>query len=147
MHSYEGFQTHLSNLESQLVYFLSKDGVLSFEVHFEIQDEVGEIVDFDDWMYVKGKGFYSKTSSRTGTFIKPGLKVLQPDISSFISSHKEELEQIKNFFSSSCPIEKMGVKITLNDRKQILVKPEFFLRSSYEPSQVRIFGDYAFCQE
>lgn len=147
LQSFEGFQTYLSTLESQLVFSLSKEGILRFDVHFEIQEELGEIIDLEDWMYVKGRGFYLKASGRNGTAIRPGLVVLPSDISSFINSHKEELEHVKGFFASRSPIEKMGLNLFLNERKQIVVKPEFFLLPEYKQIQVRIFGDYAYVEK
>jgi superfamily II DNA or RNA helicase len=144
---YDGFQTHVSSIESRLTYILTKKETLRFEVHVELMEEQpGEILDFDDWLYVKGRGFYAKVSGRGGSAIRPGLEIASADISHFIYAHREELEHIHHFFSAHCPLEKGGLNITLNEQGRIFVRPEYFFRAPYKPSQVHIFGDFAFVE-
>ncbi len=144
--AFDGFQTHPSSLESHLTYALSPDETLRFETRVEFAEEPGEIVDFGEWIYVKGRGFYAKRTGRTGVKLRAGLRVLAHEISTFINAHIEELEQLPRFFSDDTPIEKSGLKLSFNENGRILVQPESIFKAGYTPEQVLFFGDYTYVQ-
>ncbi len=146
LHAYDGFQTHVSSIESRLIYTLTPENVLRFDVQLEFVEETGEILDFEDWLYVKGRGFYAKASGRSGSTLRAGMQIGSDDISHFIHVHREELEHISQFFSARCPLEKGGVHISLSEQGRICVRPEFFFKAPYKSSQVRIFGDFVFVE-
>lgn len=144
LQAYEGFQTHVSSLESYLSYSLRPDRSLIFEAHLDLLEEGGEMIDLGDWVYLKGRGFYAKMSRRTGSVLRAGMVVKAPEISRFIHLHREELEQIRKFFSSRSPIQQCGVMISLDASSQIVVTPKYTLRSPYATKNVEIFGDYTY---
>ncbi|MGE5196199.1 MAG: DEAD/DEAH box helicase, partial [Anaerolineae bacterium] len=144
LQGFEGFETHLSSLESYLTFTLGSDEVLQFGTRHALMDETEGAVDIGDWLYLKGKGFYAKASSRLSGFLKSGTRVPRQDISRFIRQYREELEGIKGFFSAKTPLQKTGLKISLNDRGQISVRPQFFYAPSYEATAVHIFGDFTY---
>lgn len=146
LNRFEEYSIHPSNLEFRLIYRLDEKESLLFENERQVFEEGEEILDFGDWIYLKGKGFYKKLKWRPGAKIKAGHEVKKGEISSFIRANQEELEQIKNFFSEVCPIEKGGVEITLDQKGTILVHPEFLYRPRYQKKQVRFFGDFVFVQ-
>lgn len=144
LHNFEGFQTHVSGVESHLGYRFDENGDLLFYTRLEFTEEAEKIKDLGDWIYVAGKGFYEKVLARPGAHIKAGLEVPPYEISHFISTHTEELETIPRFFSPLCPLEKSGLHISFNEEGRIKIDPEFFFRTGYHAERVQIYGDYAY---
>jgi superfamily II DNA or RNA helicase len=143
---FDGFQTHVYTIESQLNFFVSKEGSLRFEASIELMDAGEEIIDFGEWVYLRGKGFFAKRVGRGGSLIRPGTTVPKSDISSFLRIHREELQSLKDFFSSKCPLEKSGLEIFLNEEHRIVVRPHFQFYPPYNPSKVQIFGEYTYVE-
>lgn len=140
---FEGFQTHVFTIESQLNFNVTKEGFLRFEASIELSDVGEEIIDFGEWVYLKGRGFFAKRVGR-GSLIRPGTIVHKAEISSFIRTHRDELEALKDFFASRCPLEKSGLEIFLNEANRIVVRPHFQYVPPYDSSRVQIFGDYTY---
>lgn len=141
---FEGFQTHLSSLESHLIYQITPEGALRFDTQLEIPEEFGEIIDFGDWIYLKGKGFYAKMSTRTAFFLKPGLLIPPNEISQFIHNHRDDLEQIKGFFTTTSPLEKVSLKIYLDENNRITLQPTYFFKSSDVEKKAQLYGDFIY---
>lgn len=146
LQKFEGFETHLSSVESHLTYQLLPDETLSFDTRLEFVEEVGEIHDFGEWIYVKGKGFYAKVTGRAGSLLRAGMRISRGEISRFIQTHRGELEQIPGFFGSRSPIERSGLNIGFNEKGEIQVLPTYFFRSNYDAQKVRFFGYYTFVE-
>lgn len=144
---YEGFQTHVSSVESHLTYTLTKEKSLKFDTQLDIAEENEEVVDLGDWIYVKGRGFYVKTSKKLGEYLKPGFTVSQEEISHFIQAHKEELENVPHFFSSHSPLAQSGLHLSLNEKGYIEVAPEYHFLETYQLRKVEIFGDFTFIEK
>jgi len=143
LNEHEGFQIHLSNVEFKLSYqFDLKE--LWFESESSAIDGSGDILDFGDWLYIKGKGFYRKVRARGLGKIFPNKPIKAREVPHFIHENVEDLEQIKNFFSPVCPLEKAGLNISMNDNGQIVVEPEYFYRAEYQGREVFYYGNYAF---
>lgn len=142
----EGFQTHLANIESQLNYKLSKKGVLTFTKKIVKRNAIGHAKEFGSWIYVKGQGFYSKISTPSAYPINPDISIPAEQISVFIKMNKEELRIIPQFFTKKCPLEKVGVVITLSKKNLITVEPEFIFFPEYGYKNVRIFDDYTYIE-
>ncbi len=145
--AYEGFQTHVSGMESRLSYRIGKEDVLEFFTHLETLEEEEEILDFDEWTYVKGKGFYAKAGARTGLMIQPGLKIPREEISHFIRTHKEELELITGFFSLKCPLKKVGLELSFTEEGKVKVSPRYFFAPGYSAEKLKFFGDYTYVKK
>lgn len=144
LHNYPGFQTHLGSMESHLTYELSQEGTLSFEAELNFPEEHDEIYHFDEWVYIKGQGFYMKKEASGRLPIHPGLQIPREEISTFITDHKEELEQVRGFFNSTMPILKTGLHITLNQAGQISIQPKMEYAPEVTPTTLSRFGDYLF---
>jgi len=142
----EGFQTHVSGMESHLGFQFNEEGKLSFFTRLEFTEESEHVQDLGDWIYVAEKGFYAKMTSRPGAFIKTGMQVSPFEVSTFISAHRDELEPIPGFFAGRCPLEKSGLNIGFNEDNRIYIHPEFFFHEGYIPDNVRIYGDYTFVE-
>ncbi len=143
LHQFPGFQTHLGSLESRLVYTLTSEG-LNFDV--ELSFPGGETLNFDEWIYVVGQGFYMKKESQGRLPLYPGLQVPTEEISSFISGHVDELELVHGFFSEKIPIEQMGISIRLNEEGRILLCPKIQYAPGVDRSKIRSFGDYVYIE-
>jgi superfamily II DNA or RNA helicase len=139
--TFPGFQIHVGNLESRLNYQLSDEGELFFDV--ELSFPLEAVLDFDEWIYIRGQGFYLKKDA--GRFsLHPGMRVPAFEIPAFIRNHQEELEQIPKFFSHLLPIEQMGLSIALNAEGLIVVTPKMHYAPNVDPAQIRFFGTYTF---
>lgn len=139
----EGFQIHLSNLEPQIHYVMDDQG-LRFETHLEFFEERDEILDLGEWIFLYGRGFYAKASYRYNGWIQPGRRIHPEHISEFISRHKEDLKVVKGFFSSMCPLKKIGLSIELDEEENISIRPQYFFLPNYEEKKVRILGNYTY---
>ncbi len=146
LNGFEGFQTHVYTIESQLNFSVSKEGILRFEASIELIETGEEIIDFGEWIYLKGKGFFAKKIGRAGSLIQPGTIVHKSEISSFLRVHRDELEGLKGFFSNKCPLEKSGLEIFLNEAGRIVARPHFQFYPPYQSSQVQIFGEYTYVE-
>lgn len=147
LHGYEGFQPHVSSVEAKIGYFVDEKGNLHFTTLLEMEQDSAGILDFGSWIYIRGRGFYAKASSRTGMYIKPGLLVPKPDLSRFIRKHKEDLETIRDFFARTCPITHIGVTIVINERGKIVVKPEHTFLPEYQKKKVHILEEYTYVEK
>lgn len=144
LHNFPGFQTHLGSLESHLTYALSEDDVLSFDAELNFPEEYGETFHFDEWVYIKGQGFYMKKEARGRLPLHPGLHVPKEEISSFISAHKEELEQVQRFYNLETPVQKTGLNITVNEEGLISILPKMDYAPGIDPAALKRFGDYIY---
>jgi len=146
LQGFDGFQTHVSGVESKLGFKFNSQGRLVFFTRHEFTEEGEQIIDLGEWIYVKGKGFYAKLAARAGTFVKAGMEIEPFEVSTFIRRHRDELEPVPGFFSDNCPLEKSGLNIGFNEKGRIEISPEFFFLPHYTPNKVRIFGDYTYVE-
>lgn len=144
LHAHEGFETHVTSVESQLTYELSAARTLRFDAKLELAEDAEEVLDFGDWIYVKERGFYSKGSRKQGQLLKAGMTVPPEEIPAFIHAHREELENVRGFFSMHSPLQKSGLNITLNEKNQVVVKPEHAFTLLYIGKVVHIFENYTY---
>lgn len=145
LHNFSGFQTHLGSIESHLVYRCTEEGLL-FNAALNFPQEYGEIYHFDEWIYIRGQGFYRSRESQGKLSLHPGLKIPREEIGSFIASHKEELEQVEGFFTSDPLLLKTGLSIQLTEEGLITVEPKREYAVGIEPEKVQFFGDYVYLE-
>lgn len=146
LNTQEGFATYLISIESHLTYHLDEKNTLSFESRTEYK-EGAETIDFDNWVYIQGQGFYQKSTPHLGLPLHPGVKVDEHGISLFIRMNKEELEGVSHFFSSRSPVSKIGLNISLNDDEVISTFPQYELLPEYRDSNLKFFDDYVYTPE
>ena len=104
-----------------------------------------KISDFGAWIYVKDQGFFAKrTQLQTGS-IHSGLTVEKDRIAEFIQTHREELENIKGFFSPICPILKSGYEISLKN-EQIFVQSVMQFLPEYQDKNVQVFDEFTYVE-
>lgn len=139
----EGFHIYLVSIESYLTYSLDRHDRLSFESRTQ-RDEEAETIDFDNWVYVRGQGFYQKTTSHIGLPIRAGVKIEGDGISVFIRMNREELAAVPQFFSAKSPISKIGLRISLTKDETIEIDPEYEVLPEYRGVALRYFDDYVY---
>lgn len=140
----EGFHTHLSIIEDQLIYFLNDKEGLCFESRVDFSGENRQDMDFGDWVYFSGQGFYAKTREGFGGPVRPGVRILKEEISNFIKMNREDLEHVRGFFNEQCPVNKAGLEISLKDGDTIIIAPRYELLSNYCYEQVSFYGDFVY---
>ncbi len=140
----DGFEIHISSIESQVLYHVDPEEFLSFETQASFDGDANEIIDLNDWIYIKERGFYPKMTRSLTSIFSSEIKVPAEEIPNFIKQHKEELEGIKDFFSEISPIEKAGLRVSYDKKKGVLIEPEFIKIKSYGNKDVHFFGEYAF---
>ncbi len=123
LNSQEGFQTHLASIESQLTFEVNEAQGL----HFLTLDssEESDSHDFGDWIYYSKQGFFSKKHVRVGASIYPGLTLVPSQVSDFVKKHREELENLPQFFASTLPISSRSLELHAFLETDLLVKPIF----------------------
>ena len=145
LHNFQGFQTHLGSLESQLVYRCSEEGLI-FDASVSFPQEYGESFHFDEWVYIRGQGFYRSKENPGKTPLYPGLRVSKEDVGSFIASHREELESLERFFTSEPILQKMGVSIQLNGEGSIVIEPKREYAAGIDSKRLKFFGDFIYLE-
>ncbi len=103
------------------------------------------ISDFGAWIYVKGQGFFAKRTQLQTGFIHSGLTIEKDQVTEFIQRHQEELENIKGFFSSVCPILKSGYEIILKN-EQIFVQSVMQFLPEYQDKNVQVFDGFTYVE-
>lgn len=144
LHQFPGFQTHFGSLEAHLTYSFTPEGDLLFGAQLDYPEHFEGALDFEEWVYMKGQGFYMKKQSRGRLPLHPGLIVPKTEMGLFLSQHKEDLEQVHGFLAQRSPIEKMGLSIRVNDEERISIEPKCEFASGVQPSEVRFYGDFAY---
>lgn len=144
LHQFPGFHTHLGSLEAHLTYLVTEQNSLVFEARLNFPEQFEETIDFQEWVYVKGSGFYMKKENRGRLPLHPGLVLKKEEISPFITSHKEDLEQVQGFFTSEPLVVRTGIEIQLNEEDLITLSPKIEYRPNIDTTKVRMFGDFAY---
>ncbi|MEM7174378.1 MAG: DEAD/DEAH box helicase [Chlamydiota bacterium] len=139
-----GFELHLSPIDFQLNYSLDKEKTLRFESEVDQLSAQDQVIELDNWLYVRGKGFYKRQGVRHGVAVVPGMSVERTRISSFIHANSEELEQVKDFFAARCPVEKANLTVNLNDNDIIIIEPHYVFSPNYRSRPVELFGDFTY---
>jgi superfamily II DNA or RNA helicase len=143
LNRYEGFEAHLTAVESHLTYRVTEEGDLLFIARLELPEEGEETIDYGDWIFIRGRGFYPKVARRATT-IGPGSRILATEVAGFIQAHKEELEAIAQFFWEGSPIAASGLDLAVNGDGDVVITPHYRLLPEYEGHGVLFFGSFAF---
>ena len=144
LNHYEGFRTHVASIDSHLTYIVDEKG-LTFSAQTELVEEAeGEMIDLKEWVYMKGRGFYARTAGRNHVALRPGLTVPREEISDFIDSARDDLENVSGFFSDKQPIISGGLDVTIGDSGKIHVEPHYGIQVGYKPNTVEILKRYTY---
>ena len=146
LHQFGGFQTHFGSLEAHLTYSFTAEELLTFSAQLDYPEQYGEAIDFEEWVYLKGQGFYLKKPSRGRLPLHPGLQIPAEEIGAFLAAHREELEQVQGFFSSRSPVNKVGLTVRITEEERIEICPKREFIPEIEAAKVRFYGDFAYLE-
>lgn len=144
LHQFEKFQTHFQSLPSTLTYSLDENDQLCFDAYLYDAALEESSLDFGEWIYIKDRGFFSKYDLQMGLPISPNVKIAYSDIPGFISEHRDKLELIPGFFAKESPIEKIGLKVILQENEDILIEPKIQYKEGYDHKKVILLGTYSY---
>lgn len=145
LNGYDGFETHITSLESQLTYTMETvNGPLSFQRLISNDGLNNQAKDFGPWIYIAGQGFYSKVTSQVGVPFKPGITLIADQIAMFIRSNRFELNLVPQFFSKDCPVAKASLEVFLDKNDQIVVSPLYELHPKYKNLSIGFFDEFAY---
>ena len=74
------------------------------------------------------------------------MRIPRQEVSSFLSAHFEELEQVQGFLSPEPVIRKMGLAITLTEDGKISIAPKMEYDPSIDPTKLQFLGDWIFIE-
>jgi superfamily II DNA or RNA helicase len=159
----EGFNTHLTSIQTQVYYKLLEDRLSFFN---EIsKSSNSNMLDLGAWVYIQGQGFYSREGKGLDT-----KKVIETQdvpyskIAKFIENHTEELELVHGFFTGDSGLKQSRIELRFNNNKEIEsiasyefsdeineLKPQMFDHYVYIPTRgfaripdrLRLIGEYA----
>ncbi len=139
--SFDGFQTHMVGLDSKFTYTFTDDQALLFRAQIDMPFD-DEVCDIDDWIYLRGRGFFSKiTGSRA---LRSNLTIPEEKIFAFIEANRDELDCVEGFFSSKNPVEKLGIALNLTGDGTVVSTPLVSLYPGYRREDVHFFGTYTY---
>ncbi len=139
------FQIHLSSVETKFNYRVEED-VLIIEKEDVFKEGAAEAIDLGRWIYIKGEGFFSrKETIHQGSSLEP-IEIDEGNISTFIHVHKDDLDHIRNFFSTESGLEKTGLNITLEE-ENIVVEPQYFFKEWAKICDPKIYGDFVYLKD
>lgn len=141
LNTLEGFHTHVRSLEYQLTYSLTANNRLQFSRTLAKTKDLSKVQDIGSWVYLEGFGFYPKALNSFGFLLKPGFSLSAEQIPLFIRMNREELSFVEGFFSSTCPVEKVGLQVELTSKHNIQITPKYELLSEYRHEDLHLF-DY-----
>lgn len=145
LNQYDGFQTHMANIETKLSFQVDDDYTLNIESDMQLSGDSQEYKDFGEWIYIPMQGFYSKSTRKTST-LPQKVSLRQSEVSGFIDEQRLELEQIKGFFSSESPLEKSGLEISLRDDASIQIIPKYVFSQNFVRKNPVMFGNYSYIE-
>lgn len=143
----EGFQTHVRSMEYQIGFEVTEQNRLIFTRRFEEGSENKNMQDFGVWIYVEGKGFYSKSAGVSSFLLRPGLSINPDQIPIFVKMNTSELELIPGFFCSRSPVADVFLNVELFKNRSIQVTPSYELRKDLKQKRVEHFDDVIYVED
>lgn len=142
----EGFEIHLSSIESQLTYTLTPDSSLSFSRMTQSLSDGAVTKEFGNWTYCVGKGFFAKVSTPTTLPINADFAIQASQIPVFIRRNRSELESVEGFFSHHCPIAEAKLSIQTTPRDAIQLTPHYIPNVSHLNKNIRFFEEFTYVE-
>jgi superfamily II DNA or RNA helicase len=138
-----GFHPHIAVVEAQLLYSVSADQELLFTSRLDIGEGRSGAMDFGDWVYVAGEGFFAKPVIGKGVPIRAGLTIGRREIPFFIKANRDDLELVEGFFAQHCPVKSVSLAIDLKG-DQVIIAPEYRLMPGYRAADLTHFDEFVY---
>lgn len=147
LNSQEGFEPHMTHLETELNYVLNDEGCLRFDTQAALEvEETPSQKDFGTWIYIANQGFFSKISRSLELPLKAGTVVYKHNIPLFIRMNEDELWLVPNFFSEKCPVLRSYISLEVNDDESLVIHPRYEMLPEYDSTEVSLFEDYTYVE-
>lgn len=143
LHDFHGFQAHFGAIESEIGYKVSEKGDLEFFPKISFGDKE-HITDFGDWLFVKGEGFFPKQEKAELDFLRNEKKILRENVSGFLTNYYSNLQLVPHLFTNRSPFEKVGLNLTIDENRKIVVEPIFICHEGFSKEQLIFYGDYVY---
>jgi superfamily II DNA or RNA helicase len=145
LNEHRAFTVHLTALQAPLTYGVNEHKALFFLTAARLPEETEtEAHHFDDWIYVKGEGFFARQRPRPQSPLRPGVAIPEQEVALFIRSNQEDLELIPGFFAERCPVAATELKVELTGSSAVAIRPQYRLHAEYQRRTVLFFGEYAY---
>jgi SNF2 family DNA or RNA helicase len=144
MNQFPGFSVHIARREHDLSYTLTKTGGLILHAEKTKSKKEGLEIDFGDWLWQKGEGFFLKENAYEAASLPFEKQIAAHQIADFIRRHHELLEGVSGFFQKECPIESVGLSITVKKKGLISILPDYVWKNAYDQKEALFFDDYVY---
>lgn len=142
----EGFSLHLASILEELFYKMDPRKGLEFLSREKPLDKELGVKDFKDWLFVPSEGFYAKHYNSSSESIYPHLSIKLKDIPDFIYRHKESLEEVKGFFSSTFPLQEARLSLELSTQESLKISVLIQKNITHEKKEILILQDYTYVE-
>lgn len=142
LNSQNKFEIHVTGIETRLGYEVTKEGFLNFTRTAAFEEDTLETKDFGLWIYVRGKGFFSKLTSSMGLPIVPGTIIHPEQIPSFLKNNRDELNLINGFFTHKFPVVRAGLNVESQPDQSIKITPHYEIDPAFKDKQVRYYDEF-----
>ena len=80
LHQFDGFQAYFQSLQSHLTYEVRENGDLYFDSELDDIKNYENFLDFGEWVYIKGLGFYLKYETSGSMPLSPGQLITKEEV-------------------------------------------------------------------
>ncbi|MBS0654253.1 MAG: DEAD/DEAH box helicase, partial [Verrucomicrobia bacterium] len=140
---FPGFSVHTTKMQEEIVYEV-ESGALVFRSVRQKSHETKEQIDFDEWTYVVGDGFYVKLTRADVHALPLDKPIARHMVADFIRRHLETLKSTPRFFTSECPIKEIGLSIQLRRKGEIEILPEYEWFSEEDKKGAIFYDEFIF---
>jgi superfamily II DNA or RNA helicase len=145
LNTVEGFQVHLTALESDFSWQVDEGGALMFSSRLK-GDFMAPPLEFGALVWVEGHGFFSKRSFEEVLAFPSDTAILPYKIAPFIRANEAELKLLSNFFLKRMPIEKLGLRLLL-EKGKVVTRPLVELIGEFKFRPFRFYEDYIYVEK
>ncbi len=138
----EGFKVHLQPIETVLSYKVDERHSLTLESSMK-STPLPASYEFGSLIYVKGQGFFSKSSFETNLPLNTPIK--EHEVASFIRKNERELKLVPGFFLERPPIEQASLDIyPVNEGIEVI--PRYQWEEEFKNKKYHFFDDYIYIE-
>lgn len=139
----QGFQTHLTGIESRLTYHVDEEGGLRIGAAWEGGEKEH---DFGHWIYVHPQGFYQKVKGHAELSLPLGTYIKPDSVPYLIRTLHGELANIPHFFSSKNPVEQFFLDVKINEQGNIFVEAVYKKAPGFSDVPLKMYEEYVYAE-
>lgn len=140
-----GFKVHVVSIDTYLDYRMTEDGYLFLESRLDLAEEE-MTADFGPWLYVKGQGFFSKSSSHPRALLAAGQGIPPVEIPRFIRRAREDLKHVRGFFSEHCPITACFLNVEVEEGARLVFSPHYSHDHRFDLETLHFYEEFVYIE-